>query len=202
MVSFKERIEEMLATLIIWLMIMWDDIRETLITVIVTCIVASLLTNFFFQPVRVSGSSMHPTLKDGEVGFSSIVARRTGKIRRFDIVVIRLKERGEDLVKRVIGLPNETITYSDGRLYVDGVEIEETFLDQQYIEQYMKDNYNSEGFFTKDFSYTLGEDEYFCMGDNRRISQDSRYYGPFSSEDILSIGVFVLWPLSEFGSAD
>ncbi|MBR0137795.1 MAG: signal peptidase I, partial [Erysipelotrichaceae bacterium] len=95
-----------------------------------------------------------------------------------------------------------TITYSDGRLYVDGTEIEETFLDQQYIEEYMKEHYNSEGFFTKDFSITLGEDEYFCMGDNRRVSQDSRYYGPFSKDDILSIGVFALWPLSEFGSAD
>ncbi|MBR0137573.1 MAG: signal peptidase I, partial [Erysipelotrichaceae bacterium] len=102
MVSIKEKIEEIVATLIIWLMIMWDDIKETLITVAVMCVVASLLTNFFFQPVRVTGTSMYPTLKDGEVGFSSIVARRTGKIRRFDIVVIRLKERGEDLVKRVI----------------------------------------------------------------------------------------------------
>lgn len=201
MTGIKEKIEEAVATLIIWLMIMWDDIKETIITVVVCYIITAIMMNFFFQPVRVDGSSMYPTLKDGEVGFSSIVAKRTGKVERFDIVVIRLKQRGEDLVKRVIGLPGETITFSADRLYVDGQEIPQDFLDQQYIADYMKTYHNSEGYFTTDFSVTLGEDEYFCMGDNRRISQDSRYYGPFSADDFLSIGVFVIMPISEFGSA-
>lgn len=198
MVKIKEKIEEVAATLVIALMIYWDDIKETLVTCLVTVIVTSLLTNFFFRPVVVDGTSMNPTLVDRDVAFSSIITNRTRDLKRFDIVVIILKERDERLVKRVIGLPNETIVYSCDHLYIDGVEIAEDFLDREYIEEYMQ--YKT-GYFTNDFTYTLGENEYFCMGDNRRVSQDSRYYGPFSRNDIISVGIFRIYPFSSFGKA-
>ena len=88
-------------------------------------------------------------------------------------------------MKRVIGLPNEKISFVDNKLYVNDEYVEEPFL--------------TEDTETRDFEVVLGDDEYFCMGDNRSVSRDSRYYGAFSSKDILSTKLFVIYPFNDFG---
>jgi signal peptidase I len=81
----------------------------------------------------------------------------------------------------------------DGDLYINGEIIEEPYLDTEYAK-------NNAQPFTKDFGpVTLGEDEYFCMGDNRPHSTDSRYYGPFKRDKIISKGIMILYPLNQFG---
>ena len=81
-------------------------------------------------------------------------------------------------------MPNETIEYKDNKLYVNGEYIAEDFLSDVT---------------TDDLRIVLGEDEYFCLGDNREVSKDSRYYGAFSKNDIDSLKMLVFYPFTEFG---
>ena len=85
-------------------------------------------------------------------------------------------------------------------LLSDGEHIEEDFLDKEHMESEMRKY--SRSIFTADLSVTLGEDEYFCMGDNRIVSADSRVYGPVSSKDIISSGILVFFPFDHLGIAD
>lgn len=145
-----------------------------------------LLVNFVLRPCVVDGTSMAPTLSDGDRGLTFIITRNLG-IERFDICIIEAVDNGKEklLVKRCIGLPNETIEYKDNCLYING--------------EYVPEDFVNEGGKTEDFKIVLGDDEYFCLGDNRSVSKDSRYYGPFSSDNIKSTGFFTLYPFSNFG---
>ena len=172
-----------------------SELRELLETALFSFIFVLILTTIFIKPVRVYGSSMYPTLHDGDVGFSNIIGLKTGGIERFDIVVIKMHGSSEHLVKRIIALPNEQICYSGDKLYIDGSYIKENFFDIPYVTSAA-----SSGVFTKDFAcQILGNDEYFAMGDNRPYSSDSRYYGTFTTDQIISKGIFVIWPLTDFG---
>ena len=93
----------------------------------------------------------------------------------------------------MVGLPGETISYTDGVLYVDGAPVNETFFDEAYVSTYGAD-------FMRDIEpVTLKEDEYYCLGDNRPHSSDSRVYGPFKEDVIVAKGALILFPLAEFG---
>ncbi len=200
MEKFKIKVLDFFGTIAMRLMLALDDIRDTIITIVITVVVCLVLTNFFFMPVRVEGTSMYPTLSDESFGFTSIISRRVDGIERFDIVVIHLEDENENLVKRVIGLPGETLWYINGTLYIDGEPIEEDFLDDEYVQQQLEETLAP--YFTSDVtSITLGEDEYYCLGDNRLVSLDSRYYGTFSSDQIVSVGIFIIWPFSDLGFA-
>ena len=198
--SIKEKLKDAISVIIIWFMMIWDDIKDTIITVVVTFLVVFAVSNFLIKPVSVGGNSMYPTIHDGSLGFSNIVSARVGHIDRFDIVIISPNGREEQIIKRVIGLPGETIEYYNDVLYVNGVAYEEDFLDQQHVSSELART--GRAHFTEDFSYVLGENEYFCMGDNRIISADSRVYGPFSLEEIEADGLFVFWPFAYFGFPD
>lgn len=156
-----------------------------------------IFTKFIFNPIQVFGPSMYPTLHDQSKGFSSIISNTISSPKRYDIVVVQAKDNPQEhWVKRVIGMPNDTIECYDDVIYINGEPIEEDYLDAQYVEE-TRELY---GYFTSDFeAITLGEDEYFLMGDNRVRSTDSRAVGPFSRDEFTSIGAFIYWPLSEFG---
>ena len=161
-----------------------DFLFDLLKNILISLILIVFIINFIAIPVKVDGSSMYPNLKNGDFGFSGIFTKWFG-IERFDVVVIDSSKLENRLVKRVIGLPNETVEFKDNVLYIDGVVVDEPFLNDDV--------------FTEDLKVVLGEDEYFMMGDNREVSRDSRYYGPFSAEDIMAKGVLTLWPLSSIG---
>ena len=96
----------------------------------------------------------------------------------------------EYLVKRVIALPNETIEVKDDKVYVNGEEIKQDFLDQDYVSQFST--------FTNGFnSVTLGDDEVFLMGDNRPYSSDSRVFGAFKLKDIIAKDAYIFYPFNE-----
>lgn len=158
-------------------------LKDLLEAFIIAIVIVVLLFKFVLMSVEVSGSSMVPTLCSYERGISFIVTKNIG-INRFDICVIKSDKTSDFLVKRVIGLPNETIEYIDNKLYVNGEYVKEDFLDNVY---------------TGDFTYTLSEDEYYCLGDNRSVSRDSRYYGPFKKDDIKATHVFIYYPFSLAG---
>ena len=131
-------------------------------------IIVILIFNYFFTISLVSGSSMNPTYNDGDI----LLCKRHYDIWRFDVVTIASKKANNILIKRVIGLPGETITYKDNQLYINGEPI---IQDELY-------NFGE----VEDLEITLKSNEFFCMGDNRSDSLDSRYFGPFTDKEIFA----------------
>ncbi len=171
----------------------WADIWDFIRTLLISMLVVFLVAHYIVRPIRVSGNSMYPTLESNALGISNAIGYRISGVDRFDIVIIYLSDKNEYLVKRVVGLPGETISYTDGQLYVNGEAVEEDFLDETYMSTFGDD-------FMNDIEeITLGEDEYYCLGDNRPNSRDSRYYGAFTSDQIIAKGVVIIYPFDEIG---
>ena len=139
---------------------------------------------FICSPINVNGSSMSTTLIDGDIMILNKIGLKKG-IQRFDIVVV--KTEGNYLIKRVIGLPNETLSYKDEKLYINGKVVE--------------DKYNLN--FTGDIEpIKIGNNEYFVMGDNRNISKDSRMIGTKKKDRIIGKTNFVIYPFNKFGKVE
>ncbi len=173
-----------------------DFLRITLICFIFVF----LCVKFIFRPVTVDGLSMYPTLKDQEFGFSNIFSTFVGDPKRFDVVVAEYEPTGKLWVKRVIGLPGETVQFLNDKLYINGKYVEEKFLDKDYIAEQTN---NGATQFTDDFGpFKLGNDQYLLCGDNRKISYDSRKVGPFRKKDIVSKYVYVVYPFDQMGIVD
>lgn len=164
---------------------------------LISYITIFLLTTFVIKPVVVSGTSMEPTLKDKDLGFSYIITRRLFGIDRKDVVTVYVEADDQYLVKRVIGLPNETIYAKDGIIYIDDKPLVEDYLSENFMDTTLG---RSNNYFTSDFEkLKIPEDHYFLMGDNRPRSKDSREYGPFNQADILSNSLLVIYPFENFG---
>ena len=149
--------------------------RKSLVECLLGVAVALLFCSFIAIPIVVNGSSMYPNLKNGNIGLSSKMFDEDD-IERFDIVVLDTGEK--KIIKRVVGMPGETIRYTDNKLYINDEFVEENFIDTT----------------TEDFYAHVPDGEYFCLGDNRMHSADSRYYGTFKFEQIVSKGVVLLIP--------
>lgn len=179
-------------------------------------LVLGLSRLFLWQPVKVDGHSMDPTLADGE---RLIVLDHT-KINRFDIVVAKETEDGQtkEIVKRVIGMPGDTITYNDDTLYINGKEVDEKYLDeykQAFDDDQLQDIYaynllfqelaeKADAFTTDsdgntEFTVKVPKGEYYLMGDDRIVSKDSREVGTFPKSSIVGEVKFRFWPLSKIG---
>jgi len=175
---------------------MKNFIKEWLPYVIII-IVIILIRSYIITPIIVKGASMEPTFKENEVLFLSKISYKLHKIERFDTVVV---DTGEDLIiKRVIGLPGEKVEYKDNKLYVNNKEIEDPYpnnetddFDLEEICDIGNDNCTT----------IIPEDKYLVLGDNRKISADSRTKGLFDIEDIKGKVVLRLWPLNKIKIID
>lgn len=153
---------------------------KELMPYIIIVVVVLLVRSFIVTPGLVNGSSMKPTLHNNELVLINKIGLNKG-IDRYDIVVV--KYENSTIIKRVIGLPYETVEYINDTLYIDGEEVG-TKVDFEY---------------TKDFKLTAGKNEYIVLGDNRNISKDSRIIGPVKERDIIGKVDLVLFPFSKFG---
>jgi signal peptidase I len=149
---------------------------------------------FLFRPFQVSGSSMYPTFFDKEYILTNIITLRFNKPKLGDVIVFKAPNDPEkDYIKRVIGVPGDTITIRNGDVYVN-----EKLLDQGlYLKPTVKTYSGS--FLGENTPITIPADSYFVMGDNRSGSSDSREWGfvPFSS--IVGESLFVYWPFDNMG---
>ena len=175
---------------------------------------------YIWNPVSVHGHSMDPTLQHQE----KLIMLKTTSIDRFDIVVASETDSNGDeklIVKRVIGMPGDTIRYENDVLYINNEQIDESYL-AEYLTAFNEDklqtiySYNkqfqavaqSAEAFTQDangfvdFTITVPEDQYFLMGDDRLVSLDSRSVGTFSRENIKGEVVFRMWPFNRIGTVD
>lgn len=171
----------------------YKPIIKDIISYLLIILAVVLIRIFIFDPVRVDGPSMDKTLKDGEVLILNKIGYKKDKIKRYDIVVVDVCLDGtnkckkkERVVKRVIGLPNETIYAKDGKVYVNDKEVDSSFVSS-----------NTEDFELDGFT-KIPADKYFIMGDNRYVSLDSRVFGPVSDKQIVGKASFIIWPLNKF----
>lgn len=158
-------------------------VLKELLPYVLIILVVVLIRTFIITPVTVDGPSMNETLHNGEILF---LKKFDKSYDRNDVVVfIKKGKQDEKLIKRVLALPGEKIKCVSGIIYVNNEEIDDSHA-------YGK---------TADFSeVTLGEDEYFLVGDNREVSYDSRYFGPVKKENIQGVTDFRLFPFNKFGS--
>lgn len=163
-------------------------LKENYIYIIIIVLVI-LLKLFVITPVRVNGTSMTPTLEEGDIMLLNKLGRNN--IKRFDIVVIDNKD--EDLIKRVIGLPGEKIEYKDNKLYVNGKKVNEKFTKKKYE---LLNNYSIDSLEHS----TIPKDYYFVLGDNRPNSLDSEEIGFIHKDNIRGKANFVIFPFSRFGN--
>ena len=150
---------------------------------------ALVIIVFLYQPVKVEGTSMAPLLSDQERIFINKFVYRFEDIHRGDVVVFWYPlDRSKSFIKRVIGLPGETVEIRHGLLYVNGQLIPEPYVPPQYTD-------------VSDFGLIkVPKDSYFVMGDHRISSNDSRVFGPVASQFIYGRAVFAYWPVDHFGS--
>lgn len=158
-------------------------IIKELLPYIIIIIVVALIRIFIFTPVIVDGPSMMNTLHDNDIMILDKIGMRTKGIKRFNIVVIKYGKT--KLIKRVVGLPGETIEYKDNKLYINDKEI--------------VDDYNNGG--TEDFEkLVIPDNMYFVLGDNRNDSVDSRIIGSVSKNKILGHATYIIFPFNRFGA--
>lgn len=154
---------------------------KEVIPYIVIVVVVILIRTFIITPVRVDGDSMKNTLKNGDI----LLLYKLSSIDRFDIIVLDEEKDNEKIIKRVIGLPGETVAIKKGKIYIN-----DKVIDDEYAYGETTD-YNK---------VTLKDDEYFILGDNRLISKDSRYFGPIKDNEIKGKIVFRLFPFTKIGT--
>jgi signal peptidase I len=168
----------------LWSALSW--VRDLAFSVLI----AVILIVFIYQPVKVEGTSMMPTLTDQERIFINKFTYHfgLGRIERGDMVVFWFPlDPTKSYIKRVIGLPGDRIRIDGGQVYVNGAALVEDYVPESY-----RDNVSRE-------SQVVPAGEYFVLGDHRSSSSDSRSWGFVDREKIYGKAVFVYWPLDKMG---
>ena len=180
-----------------------NEVLDWLRTICIGVLAGVFIVVFLVQRDDVYGSSMMPTLSSGDVVYTQKISTYFNSYKRGDIVVLDGSgmegyTKTEYLIKRVVGLPGETVRIADGHVYIKPADSTEFYM--------LQENYLPEGTMTvmmddglrKGYNeITLGEDEYYCLGDNRPVSNDSRNLGPFSTKRIKGVAVIRVFPLNE-----
>lgn len=156
---------------------------RNLVPYIIIIVVVVFIRTFIITPVKVNGNSMYPTLEGSEI----MLLNKLTNIDRFDIVVVKLEGEDSNLIKRVIGLPGETVEISENQIYINGELLDDPY---GYGMTYHID------------PVTLGEDEYFILGDNRIISLDSRSFGKINRSEIKGTTNFIMYPFNKIGKVE
>lgn len=162
---------------------------KEIMSYVLIIVLVLLFKKFVYSPIRVNGDSMNPTLKNGDIMIMNAIGYHINGLNRFDIVVVNSDER---LIKRVIGLPGDYISYKDNILYVNGKEVEEDF------DHDVTHNFEMSEITDKE---VIPEGYYLVLGDNRGNSKDSRMIGLVSDSQIMGKVIKkVLFPFKRFGN--
>jgi len=157
---------------------------------LVSVVIAILVILFVYQPVKVEGTSMMPSLEDQERIFINkfIYRFKMGEIQRGDMVVFWYpNDPSKSYIKRVIGLPGDIVEIDHGEVRVNRQPLQEDYVPEAY-----RDSQSYE-------QKTVPPDEYFVLGDHRNSSNDSRNWGPVHRRHIYGKAVFIYWPLAKLG---
>ena len=162
----------------------WAWVRDLAISVVI----AGLIIVFLYQPVKVEGTSMMPWLTDQQRIFINKFVYKFEDIQRGDVVVFWYPmDTSKSYIKRVVGLPGETVRISGGRVYINERVLNEPYVVSEYLESQSYPPVRVE------------PDHYYVLGDHRSSSNDSRSWGTVSREYIYGKAVLVYWPVDKFG---
>lgn len=162
------------------LLAVWEFLEVAAIAIIIAC-----AFKFLAQPFLVQGASMEPNFDDGDFLLVDEISYRFKEPERGDVIVFHAPtEEKQYYIKRIIGLPGETIVVEDGEVFINGVNLEEEYLPQGMSTRTLQQN-----------EFTLGANQFFVLGDNRIMSFDSRNWGPLDREEIVGVVQLRLWPL-------
>jgi signal peptidase I len=160
-------------------------LREILETVLLTVLIY-LAVNFATGRFRIEGSSMEPSMHPNQYVLVDKVSYKWGNPHRGDVVVFNYPLATErDFIKRVIGLPGETVSVHNGVISIDGQPLDEPYIAAPP---------------TYENSWTLGPNQYFVLGDNRNSSSDSHSWGPLDRHYLIGRAIFVYWPPTLWGT--
>ena len=175
------------------------SLLDTLRFISLGLVIGILLVVFVVQRNDVFGPSMEPTLQENNAVFVEMISKYFTSPARGSIVTINATgltgyNKTEKIIKRIIGLPGETVTIKDGSVYINGVLLDEPYLADN-VPTYINDNGVANGY----DNITLGPDQYYVMGDNRGASLDSRVLGPISLSRIKAHVLARIYPFNEIG---
>ncbi|MGH7204430.1 MAG: signal peptidase I [Candidatus Levyibacteriota bacterium] len=146
---------------------------------------------FLYRPFQVSGDSMYPTFKDKEYIMTDMISLKLGDPHRGDVIVFKAPTDNEkDFIKRVIGLPGDTVLVKDGFVYLNGKKLDESVYLHPDVRTY-GGNFLHDG-----QPFTVPPGNYIVFGDNRPFSSDSREWGLLTRKAIIGRSFFVYWPLN------
>lgn len=173
-----------------------NDLLEWMKAGVLGIILFFFIHTFLFSSYEVDGTSMESTLSDGDKLIVNKIGYEFGTISRFDVIVFK-GNNGDDYVKRVIGLPGDSIQYKNDRLFVNGRYVKEPYLHRQTMLLGQKEtgDFKLKEFTGKD---KVPENKLFVMGDNRLNSHDSRHFGFISMNDVVGKVNIRYWPLEKF----
>ena len=161
---------------------------------IVAFIIVGGVYFFLGRPFTVSGASMYPTLHNGD----RMVLSKVGDIHRFDVVILKAPDENVEYIKRVIGMPGDTVEMKSGVLYINGKKVDQPFINTEALAK--------QTVFIDDFTLAsltgeskVPEGKYFVLGDNRGVSKDSRMIGFIDRSAIEGKAVFTIWPFGRIG---
>jgi len=173
-----------------WLNFVWEILK----IVIISLAIIIPIRYFLIQPFFVKGASMEPSYLDGDYLIIDEISYRFEKPERGDVVIFRYPlDPSQFFIKRIIGLPGETVEIKDGKVFIYNQEVpdKKIALDES---AYLDDVYTQ-----GNLEITLKADEYFVLGDNRRASSDSRKWGAVPKKNILGQTWLRAWPVSRLG---
>jgi len=156
--------------------------------ILISLAVSAFFIIFLYQPVKVEGTSMMPTLEDQERVFINKFVYRLEPIQRGDVVVFRYpRDTSKSYIKRVIAVPGDRVRIEDGLVYVNNRKLDEDYVTQKYED-------------VRSFAETVvPPHSYFVLGDHRNLSNDSRDFGPVDASYIYGKAVFGYWPFAKLG---
>ena len=169
------------------------EIREWIVSLVVALVIVLLIRTFLFTVISVDGPSMQDTLYTGDRLIVTIIDVKMNGLNRFDISVVHFPNSDARYVKRVIGLPGETLEVRDGVTLIDGEPLDEPFLMEARTRKYRTSNFGP---------VEIPEGHYFLMGDNRDDSNDSRRVGTVPEEKVIGRARYIMWPFERVGAVD
>ncbi|MBI2613658.1 MAG: signal peptidase I [Candidatus Levybacteria bacterium] len=165
---------------------------DTVQTLLLVFAVFLVIYVFLFRPFRVSGNSMDPTFFDKQYVLTNIITLKFGKPQLGDVIVFKAPSDPEkDYIKRIIGIPGDTVLLKNGDVFVNG-----KLLDQSMFLDPSTRTYGG-SFIQEGEIVTVSEDSYFVLGDNRSGSSDSREWGFVPLKSIVGKSLFAYWPLDK-----
>lgn len=166
-------------------------------------LVALLIKAFLLQAFYIPSASMEPTLHEDDRVLVNKLSYRIGDIQRGDIIVFAKPEGAggdiDDFIKRVIGLPGETVSFSGGSVFIDGLELEEGYVAGAPTNQPGSVINGCANTPAVADTCVVPEGTVFVLGDNRTSSQDSRFFGPIDDDTIVGRAFLKVWPLGDIG---